>query len=137
MKQAITALLLALTLVLGLSGCTDKNGNGNANGGNDNDILGDNTLDDGSNIDDGTARSYNGTTGSYGSSYNGGYSSDGSYSYDNGYGSDGSYSYNNGNNIMDDTEDLLRGRSYEEMLRDGRVNDTDGDLTDGENHSSY
>ena len=33
----------------------------------------------------------------------------------------------------DSVDDLLRGRSYEEMLRNGRVHDTDGFLTDGEN----
>ena len=30
----------------------------------------------------------------------------------------------------------MRGRSYEEMLRNGRVGDTDGILTDGENYTS-
>lgn len=39
----------------------------------------------------------------------------------------------------DDVEETLDGSTWDEMLRNGRVRDTDGDLTDGENalHGRY
>ena len=120
MKQTTTALLLALALVLGLSGCTakknneaDKNNNGTTqNGTMNNGTVGNGTMNGGTN--NGTAdnntrnRSYNS------------------------YAQPGV----NGPTSSDSVNDLLRGRSYEEMLRNGRVHDTDGILTDGENSVS-
>ena len=108
MRQALITLLLALTLVLGLSGCTD---NKDAKTNN-------------------KTHSYN--------DYNYGTSDNNGTNYNNGT----NKSYNNGTNnrvgseLKRETEDLLRGRSYDEMLRNGRVNDTDGILTDGENSIS-
>ena len=111
MRQAIITLLLALTLVLGISGCTDNKDT--------------NTNSKARNYD-----SYNyGTNDNNGTNYNNGTNKDSNYNYstkDNSAGSE----------LKRETEDLLRGRSYDEMLRNGRVNDTDGFLTDGENHVS-
>ena len=108
MKQTLTALLLALTLTLSLTGCTRKDNsstdlpdNGTMNGGTN---SGDGSVGNGS---DSSARSHYG---------DGGYARPGS----NGATSSDSY-------------DTLPGRSYEQMLRDGRVHDSDGFLTDGEN----
>lgn len=43
------------------------------------------------------------------------------------------------NDAARDVEETLDGSGWEEMLRNGRVRDTDGDLTDGENalHGRY
>ena len=51
---------------------------------------------------------------------------------------------NNGNNggstnngtARSGNDGFMGSRSYDQMLRDGRVHDTDGDLTDGENSVS-
>ena len=111
MRQAIITLLLALALVLGLSGCTDN-------------------KDTSTNS---KARSYNdynyGTNDRNGTNYNNGTNKNNNYNYDTNNNSAGS-------ELKRETEDLLRGRSYDEMLRNGRINDTDGILTDGENSIS-
>lgn len=41
--------------------------------------------------------------------------------------------------IMDDVEETLDGSDWDEMIRNGKVRDTDGDLKDGENalHGRY
>ena len=104
MKQTLMALLLALTMLLGLTGCTSKKDNGTKD-----DTLGNNTLqNDGSMNNNGTA--------------NGGTNSD----------------TNNTNNgtARSGNDGFMGSRSYDQMLRDGRVRDTDGDLTDGENSVS-
>ena len=125
MKQTITALLLALALVLGLSGCTakkdsgtDKNNNDTTQNGTNNGNTNNGTLNGGTNNGEGN----NGTTDN---------NSVGSRSYDS-YAQPGV----NGPTSSDSVNDLMRGRSYEEMLRNGRVNDTDGFLNDGENSVS-
>lgn len=116
MRQTLTALLLALTLALCLTGCTRKdNGstdlpdNSTANHGTTNN----GTMNGGTNSGDGSPG--NGTDSSARSHY-------GTYAQPGSNGATGSDSY-----------DLLPGRSYEQMLRDGRVHDSDGFLTDGEN----
>ena len=129
MRQTLTALLLALTLALCLTGCTRKdngstdlpdnstanhgttNHNDTVNGGNGTTNNG--TMNGGTNSGDGSTG--NGTDSSARSHY-------GTYARPGSNGADGSDSY-----------DLLPGRSYEQMLRDGRVHDSDGFLTDGEN----
>ena len=124
MRQTLTALLLALTLALCLTGCTRKdnsssgtadNGttnNGTTNGTNEG-TTNNGTMNGGTNSGDGSTG--NGTDSSARSHY-------GTYARPGSNGADGSDSY-----------DLLPGRSYEQMLRDGRVHDSDGFLTDGEN----
>ena len=37
------------------------------------------------------------------------------------------------NNAVEDTKKTLDGSSWQEMIRNGKVHDTDGDLKDGEN----
>ena len=128
MKQTITALLLALALMLGLSGCTSKKNSGNngdtpsnsttQNGTTNNGNTNNGTMNGGTNSGDGNttqpgnnSRLYNG----YGS-----------------YAQPGS----NGSTSSDSFDDFMAGRSYDEMLRNGRVHDTDGILTDGENSVS-
>lgn len=118
MKQTLTALLLALTLTLSLTGCTRKDNsstdlpdNGTANNGTTNN----GTMNGGTNSGDDSVG--NGSDSSARNHYgDGGYARPGS----NGATSSDSY-------------DTLPGRSYEQMLRDGRVHDSDGFLTDGEN----
>ena len=106
MRQALITLLLALTLVLGLSGCTDnKDTKTNSKTRNYTDYNYGTNDNNGTNYNNGTSKNYN-------------------------------YDTNNnsvGSELKRETEDLLRGRSYDEMLRNGRINDTDGILTDGEN----
>ena len=110
MKQTLTALLLALTMLLGLTGCTSKKDNGTKD-----DTLGNNTLqNDGSMNNNGNTN--NGTA-------NGGTDSDTNNSTNNGTARSGN-------------DGFMGSRSYDQMLRDGRVHDTDGDLTDGENSVS-
>ena len=84
MRKTFAMLLLTLVLAMGAAGCSEDTGTG----GNDNSILGDNTLEDGTNVDDGQA---------------GG------------------------------ADEQIKGSSYEQMLRNARVHDSDGILTDGEN----
>ena len=124
MRQTLTALLLALTLVLCLTGCTRKdnsssgtadNGttnNGTTNGTNEG-TTNTGTMNGGTNSGDGSTG--NGTDSSARSHYD-------TYARPGSNGATGSDSY-----------DMLPGRSYEQMLRDGRVHDSDGFLTDGEN----
>lgn len=85
MKHKPTVPLLALAVLLCLSGCT----------------AGDSTA----------RRSDAADSGTYGS------------------GSHGTPGYNDATD-SESSDDFLTGRSYEEMLRDGRVRDTDGFLTD-------
>ena len=130
MKQTITALLLALALVLGLSGCTarkdnqsDKDNNGTTQNGTNNGNTNNGTQNGGTNSGDaGNGTMNNGTANNNNAA---------SRSY-NSYAQPGV----NGPTSSDSVNDLLRGRSYEEMLRNGRVHDTDGFLTDGENSVS-
>ena len=130
MKQTITALLLALALVLGLSGCTarkdnqsDKGNNGTTQNGTMNNGTNNGTMNGGTNSGDaGNGTMNNGTANNNNAA---------SRSY-NSYAQPGV----NGPTSSDSVNDLLRGRSYEEMLRNGRVHDTDGFLTDGENSVS-
>ena len=135
MKQTITALLLALALVLGLSGCTARKDNQSDKGNNGTTQNG--TMNNGANNGNTNNGTQNGGTNS-GDAGNG--------TMNNGTANNNnaaSRSYNsyaqpgvNGPTSSDSVNDLLRGRSYEEMLRNGRVHDTDGFLTDGENSVS-
>lgn len=117
MKQTLTALLLALTMLLSLTGCTGKKDNGTKD-----DILGDNTLQNDSGMNNGAnnGNTNNGNTNN--GTANGGTNSD----------------TNNTNNgtARSGNDGFMGSRSYDQMLRDGRVRDTDGDLTDGENSVS-
>ena len=124
MKRTMTALLLALALVLSLSGCTSKKdtgSNGTANNGtanNDNGNTNNGTVNGGTNSgENSTAQPGNNNR-----LYNG---------YDS-YAQPGS----NGSTSSDFADDFMAGRSYEDMLRNGRVHDRDGILTDGENSVS-
>jgi len=134
MKQTITALLLALALVLGLSGCTAKKNNGTDKNNNDTTQNGTmhNDAQNGTNNGNTNNGTLNGGTNS-GEGNNGTTDNNvaGSRSYDS-YAQPGV----NGPTSSDSVNDLMRGRSYEEMLRNGRVNDTDGFLNDGENSVS-
>ena len=128
MKRTMTALLLALTLVLGLSGCTAKkdnstNGSTPNNGTMDNGNTNNGTQNGGTNTNDGTVNggTNNGTARRYGDYY-----SDSDYAVPGYNGPTSSDSYT-------DYDRLMRGYSYEDMLRNGRVTDTDGFLTDEEN----
>ena len=114
MKRTILSLVLAMTLILSLSGCSTNNGKTAAR--ND------------TNQNSGTQ---NGDTFNNGSTNN---PANGNRSY-NDYGSYAAPGYN-GSTSSDSYNDLMRGRSYEEMLRNGRIHDTDGILTDGENAGS-
>ena len=114
MKRTIFALALAMMLIVGLSGCT-ANKNKTAD-------RSDATQNSGT---------QNGDTFNNGSTNN---PANGNRSYDN-YGSYAAPGYN-GSTSSDSYDDLMNGQSYEEMLRNGRVHDTDGFLNDGENHHS-
>lgn len=161
MKQKIGVFLLSALLVLSLSACGEMGG---AVG--DNDILGDDYATTGENSRQGhspnngtNGANYNqdnssnkgtdtrkgvlepnGSTGingrnggNGGSSANGNNISGGSNgSSTNGSGNGGAMSRNGQNEGLFGSS----GTSYEQMLRNGMVNDTDGDLTDGENPHS-
>ena len=123
MKQTITALLLALALVLSLSGCTSRKDNGSDNDTSQNGIT------DNGNTNNGTMNG--GANSGDNNAVNPGNSSRG-YDYYGNYAQPGS----NGATSSDDVDDFMAGRSYKDMLRNGRVRDTDGILTDGENSVS-
>ena len=150
MKRKIGVFLLSALLILSLSACGEMGG---AVG--DNDILGDDyttaekntrqghspnngtngdnyNQDNSSNKGTDTRKGVlepNGSTGINGR--NGGNGSS-SASGNNGSGSSGAMSRNGQNEGLFGSS----GTSYEQMLRNGMVNDTDGDLTDGENPHS-
>ncbi len=114
MKRTILSLVLAMALMLGLSGCTtDKNTSADRNDTTQN------------------SDTRNGDTFNNGSANN---PANGNRSY-NDYGSYATPGYN-GSTSSDSYDSLMQGRSYEDMLRNGRVHDTDGILTDGENAGS-
>ena len=118
MRQTLTALLLALTLTLSLTGCTRKD-------------TGSTTTPDNSTTNHGTTD--NGTMNG-GTNSGDGSVGNGSDSSARNYYSDGSYARPGSNGATSsDSYDTLPGRSYEQMLRDGRVHDSDSFLTDGEN----
>ena len=143
MKRTITALLLTLTMLLGLSGCTSKKDDSNTN------VPDNHTTQNGSTTDNyapnnGVPNNGNTNNGTQNGGTNSGDAGNGTMN--NGTANNNnaaSRSYNsyaqpgvNGPTSSDSVNDLLRGRSYEEMLRNGRVHDTDGFLTDGENSVS-
>lgn len=117
MRQTLTALLLALTLTLSLTGCTRKDNSSTDlpdNGTANNSTTNNGTMNGGTNSGDGSV-------------------GNGSDSSARNYGG-GSYARPGSNGATSsDSYDTLPGRSYEQMLRDGRVHDSDGFLTDGEN----
>ena len=122
MKRILTALLLVLTLTLALSGCTRKDTGSSGNHSNSQNGTANNggTMNDGATDNSGTSDLPSGAS-RYGSDY--GYDA---------YAQPGS----NGSTSSDSTDDFITGRSYDEMLLNGRVRDTDGILTDGENSVS-
>lgn len=144
MKRKIGVFLLSALLVLSLSACGEMGG---AVG--DNDILGDDYTTAEENSRQGHSPN-NGTNGENfnqdNNSSNKGTDTRKGVLEPNG-GNGGSSA--NGNNIAGGSNDGGNGRngqneglfgssgnSYEQMLRNGMVNDTDGDLTDGENPHS-
>ena len=132
MKKTITALVLALALLLGLSGCTSKKDQGS-----NNDTLGNSTTQNGT-TNNGTQ---NGGTNSDGNTANNGTTNNDTNntpSAGSRYGTNRSYGQPGSNDATDSesSDDLLGGRSYEQMLRDARVHDSDGNLNNGENSTS-
>ena len=106
MRRTVFALLLAFVLMFSLSGCTrDKNNSA--------------TGTPGSNSTTNNGTTNNGTN-------NGGTNSGNSTTDNNTANSGKSRSGSNG--MTNNADDLFRGRSYDEMLRNGRVTDGDGNL---------
>ncbi|MBR5217214.1 MAG: hypothetical protein IKV68_02520 [Oscillospiraceae bacterium] len=113
MKHATLALVLAFTLVIGLVGCGRKDTNSD-------DMLGNNkpnsSMNNGGTTDNGTGN--NGSNGiTNNGTANGGTNSDTNNATNN-------PTTNNGT----DGEGMLQGRSFQEMLDDGRITDDDGNL---------
>ena len=146
MKQKIGVFLLSALLVMSLSACGQTGG---AVG--DNDILGDDYST--------TERNYRSSTSPNNGTNGDNYAQNGSNkgtdsrsgvlesnngknnsknSNGNGNGSNGKDSKNNAASRNGKDEGLFNtnGTSYEQMVRNGLVNDSDGDLTDGENPHS-
>ena len=117
MRQTLTALLLALTLALCLTGCTRKD-NGST------DLPNSGTANNGT-ANNGTVNGSNEGTTNNGTVNGGTNNGDGSP----GNGTDSSARSRFGTDYGSDS--MLGGRSYEQMLRDGRVHDSDVFLTDG------
>lgn len=159
MKQKIGVFVLSALLVLSLSACGQVSGRTG-----DNDILGDdyttternyrqstspnNSLrgnNNGTDTRHGVLEPGNGSnntannngTGTNGSTSNG-KKSDSKSSNKSGAngGAKGSGNGSKSRNGMSEGILDTRGNSYEQMVRNGLVNDTDGDLTDGENSHS-
>lgn len=144
MKQKIGVFLLSAMLILSLSACGEMGG---AVG--DNDILG----DDYTTTEENSRQGHSPNNGTNGENYNQDNNSSnkgtdtrkgvlesngsnggngGSTNDSNTSGSDGTMSRNGQNESLFGSN----GASYEQMLRNGMVNDTDGVLTDGENPHS-
>lgn len=134
MKQKIGVFLLSALLVLSLSACGEMGG---ATG--DNNILGDDYTTAERNYRQGTSPN-NGTNGdNYNRNNNSNKGTDnrqGVLEPNGNAGSNGSGSNNGSRNGKDEGLFDNNGTSYEQMVRNGLVNDTDGDLTDGENPHS-
>ena len=105
MKRTFTALLLALVLTLSLSGCRAKKDNGSNNGTMNGTNHNSGVTDGGTTDNSGTSDLPSGAS-RYGSDY-GTYAQPGS----------------NGSTSSDSADDFIAGRSYDEMLRNGRVRD--------------
>ena len=160
MKQKIGVFLLSALLVVSLSACGQM---GSSTG--DNGMLDDNTTTAERNYRQSTSPN-NSTNGDNGNNYKQGnknadnrqgvleprknaINSDNSNNTNNGGNSTGKNTNNGGGssnegtdrnngsrNGMDEGLFGTNGNSYEQMVRNGLVNDTDGDLTDGENPHS-
>lgn len=132
MKEKIGIFLLSALLICSLSACGEMGG-----AAGDNDILGDEYTTAEDNTRQGHSPN-NGTNGENGNNYKQGNKNadnrQGVLEPHNSTGTD-----NNGTGSRNgQNEGLLdpNGTSYEQMVRNGLVNDTDGDLTDGENPHS-
>lgn len=139
MKSKFLPLLLALGLLCAVTGCgrdnTVPDNNGTGNGVmNDNTVQGEDPIL-GGNADNGTANgngTNNGTVADNGTvnendTVNGGLNNDGT-------GPNGTTANGTANNGAGATgRSVIRPASYDQMLRNARVHDTDGILTDGEN----
>lgn len=129
MKRTLTALLLVLTMTLAFSGCTRKDA---GSSGNQNDSAHNGTVNggNGGTADNGSGTMNDGATDNSGTSDLPSGASRYGYGYgNNAYAQPGS----NGSTSSDSADEFIAGRSFDEMLRNGRVRDTDGILTDGEN----
>ena len=143
MKEKIGVFLLSALLICSLSACGEMGGVAG-----DNDILGDEYTT----TEDNSRQGHSPNNGTNGENYN---QKSGNQSTDTRKGvlePNGSTGINGRNGINGDSsntgngtdsrngknEGLLdpNGTSYEQMVRNGLVNDTDGDLTDGENPHS-
>ena len=137
MKSKFLPLLLTLGLLCAVTGCgrdnTAPDNNGTGNGVvNDNTVQGEDPIL-GGNTDNGVN---NGTTNGNGTNngtvtdngtVNGGLNNDGT-------GPNGTTANGTANNGAGATgRSVIRPASYDQMLRNARVHDTDGILTDGEN----
>ena len=139
MKEKITALVLAMMIALGLSAC-DGAKIGTAT--NDNDVMGDEhsnvqqQVPNNNSKGDGTGTDVNGGTDNknQASTYAGGtYRSKSGSTYGN---NSGMYSSRGGVSDYSTTNPAngyRQGVSWQKMLQNGRVHDSDGFLLDGEN----
>lgn len=133
MKEKITALILALMIALGLSAC-DGTKTGTAN---DNDVMGDEhsnvqqQVPDNNNTNSDTNNNTGSDVGNEAKNQTGTYAGG---TYRNGsrstYGNNGGMS---GYSTTNPANGYRQGVSWQKMLQNGRVHDSDGYLLDGEN----
>ena len=130
MKQTLTALLLALTMLFSLTGCTRKDDpNDSMNNGGNSGTTNNGTVNNGVG-NNGTVNDGNTNNGTMNGGTNTGDNSSAANNDTGSNNSTGSRSRSSG------SDDLFGGRSYDQMLRDGQVHDSDGFLADGENSRS-
>lgn len=143
MKSKILTLVFAAVMMVSMTACgtTNNADNPNAGQGSGSTSVGDNSANNGTGdgLNNGTTGNENGNSsgilGNEGTgSQSGVLDNNGTVNGTDGTNAAGSSAGSaSGASAQRDGQPIVRSATYEQMLRNARIHDTDGDLTDGEN----
>ena len=138
MKSKILPLVFAAVMMVSMTACgtTNNADNPNAGQGSGSTSVGDNSANGGT--DDGTTGNESGSNGGVlgnegTGSQSGALDNNGTVNGTGGGSASGSAGSASGASAQRGGQPIVRSATYEQMLHNARIHDTDGDLTDGEN----